>query len=119
MCPCTAGVNRPGIPALTYVANGDRRLPKERLEVSGGATSAVLDNFRRLQIFTGSRDVDSRSWIRQDKGHRAALAAFRGAIVNGVMPIPMSEILAASRATFAILEAISSGETVSLPDSRR
>jgi predicted dehydrogenase len=102
---------------ITYLANGDRKLPKERLEAFCGGTSAVLDNFRRLQVFRASKGLDSRDRFSQDKGHRAALDAFHQAIIDGAMPISIQEILAASRVPIAITKAMRSGETVHLDGS--
>jgi predicted dehydrogenase len=99
---------------ITYAANGDRKLPKERIEISCGGTSAVLDNFRRLQVFRSGKGVDKRDRFSQDKGHQAALEAFRDAIVGGVMPIPMQELMTASRVPLAIARAAQSGEVVHL-----
>lgn len=88
---------------LTYAANGDSALPKERLEVLGGGRAAVLDNFRRLDLYAGGRRRTVRSWLRQDKGHRGELAAFVAASREGSPPpIPLAELLAVTRATLAI-----------------
>ncbi len=89
--------------AVTYAASGDSALAKERLEVFGGGRAAVLDNFRSLELLRDGRRRRVRSWLRQDKGHRAQLAAFVEAVRSGgPAPIPWEEIAAVSRATFAV-----------------
>ena len=60
-----------GLGEITYVANGDRGLPKERLEVFGGGLSAVLDDFRRLDTYQDGKRKSVRS-RRQEKGHAEA-----------------------------------------------
>ena len=40
---------------ITYVANGDRSFAKERIEVFGGGSTAVLDDFRRLDLIRDGR----------------------------------------------------------------
>jgi predicted dehydrogenase len=98
---------------ITYVANGDRSYSKERLEVFGGGCVAVLDDFRVLELVRNGRTHTMRSRFRQDKGHRAGLQAFFDSIRNGgEPPIPFSEILTVTLATFAALESLRTGHNV-------
>jgi len=95
---------------ITYLANGDRTLGKERVEVHGGGCSAVLDDFRRLELVKGGRHSVKRSWLRQDKGHRGECEAFIRAVQKGgPPPIPFKEIVASTRATFAAVESLRQG----------
>jgi predicted dehydrogenase/threonine dehydrogenase-like Zn-dependent dehydrogenase len=88
---------------VTYVANGDPAVPKERFELFGGGAAAVLDNFRTLELIRGGRRRVERSRLRQDKGHADQLRAFVDAArTGGPPPIPWAEIAAVSRATFAL-----------------
>jgi predicted dehydrogenase len=92
---------------VAYLANGDRALPKERLEVSGGGRAAVLDDFRRLETYAAGARRVQRSWLRQDKGHAAMWRAFAAAIrAGGPPPIPYDQLLASSRAALAAVEAL-------------
>ncbi len=86
---------------LLYVASGDRALGKERVEVHGGGRSAVLEDFRKLELFANGRKSVTRSILRSDKGHRAGFAAFADAIrKGGASPIPFEEIVTTMRAAF-------------------
>ncbi len=97
---------------VSYLANGDRTLPKERLEVFCGGKSAVLDDFRVLQCFRdGNRSV-STARGGQNKGHLQAWQTFLDSIKHGKPPIPYDEIFSVSQATFAALEALRSHERV-------
>lgn len=87
---------------LLYVASGDRAVGKERIEVHSGGRSAVLEDFRRLELFSMGRRSVSRSILRSDKGHRAGVAAFADAVRRGgPSPIPFAEILITMRAAFS------------------
>jgi predicted dehydrogenase/threonine dehydrogenase-like Zn-dependent dehydrogenase len=98
---------------LTYLANGDKAFPKERVEVFSGGRVAVLDDFRSLELVRDGRRKLVRSLLRQDKGHRAAWEAFATAIVhNGPPPIPYRHIFGVTRANFASLESLQRGERV-------
>jgi len=60
-----------------YIANGDRSYSKERLEIfRWRAQVAVLDDFRCLELVRNGSKKVTRTWLRQDKGHRAEWEAF-------------------------------------------
>ncbi|TET81088.1 MAG: alcohol dehydrogenase, partial [Anaerolineales bacterium] len=100
---------------VAYLAGGDRGLPKERIEVFGGGRAAVMDDFRRLETFSGGRRNLRRAWLRQDKGHRAVWEAFAAAVAaGGPPPIPYDHLLAVTMASFAAVESLRSGEIVTL-----
>jgi predicted dehydrogenase len=96
-----------GVATLTYAGGGDPRLPKERVEAFGAGLSAVLDDFRRLELFQeGKRRVHKG---RQDKGHSAQAERFVRA-VRGDTEAPSAEsYLASSRATLALVESLHTG----------
>lgn len=98
---------------VSYLASGDRALPKERLEVFGGGRAAVLDDFRRLELASGGRRDVMRSLLRQDKGHRALWQAFAAAVAaGGPPPIPVGELLAVSQATLAARDSLRLGQAL-------
>ncbi|MFA9404624.1 MAG: bi-domain-containing oxidoreductase [Anaerolineales bacterium] len=98
---------------ITYVANGDRSLPKERLEVFGGGSVAILDDFRRLELISdGRKSVRKNRW-RQDKGHRSEWEAFMRAVrEGGPPPIPYQELFDVSLASILALDALRSGSEI-------
>jgi len=88
------------IAQVLYLANGDKGLPKERLEVHCAGRSAILDDFRELQLWSsGSRKLYKSIW-KQDKGHQAAWQAFLQAILKGgPPPIPYDQLYGSSLAS--------------------
>lgn len=95
---------------ITYVANGDKSLGKELAEMFGGGRSAVLEDYRSLQLVTNGRASVSRSRLRQRKGHVEECAAFIQALHDGgAPPISFEEIFAATSATFRISESLQTG----------
>jgi len=98
---------------ITYLANGDKSFPKERLEVFCGGKVALLDDFRRLELVHDGKRRVSQLRLGQDKGHQAAWTAFLQAIrQGGSAPIPYSHLYGVTRATFATLEALAAGQPV-------
>lgn len=100
---------------ISYLANGDRAFPKERLEVFAGGRVAVLHDYRWLEmIYAGKRRV-VRSLLKQDKGHKGEWQAFSDAIQEGgAPPIPYRDLIGVTSATFAVLEAMRTRERVDI-----
>ncbi|HEX7556056.1 MAG TPA: bi-domain-containing oxidoreductase [Leptolinea sp.] len=85
---------------VLYLSNGDKGLPKERLEVHSAGRSAILDDFRELQLWSGGSRKSYRSILKQNKGHQAAWQAFLQAIIDGVQPpIPYDQLYGSSLAS--------------------
>lgn len=98
---------------IAYAAGGDPAVSKERIETFGGGRTAILDDFRRLELASGGRRRVYRSRGRQDKGHRGLWAAFVGAIrTGGPPPIPYAELLAVTHAALAAEESRRTGQPV-------
>jgi predicted dehydrogenase len=100
---------------IVYAVHGSRGFGKERVEVFGGGRSAVLDDFRRLELVAqDSRQTAGQRW-RVDKGHTGQWAAFLHAIESGgEPPIPYSELFAVAEATLAAVDSLRSGAALDL-----
>ena len=97
--------------SIHYLANGDRAVSKERLEVFGGGAVAVLEDFRRLDLTRFGRTSTLRSRWQQNKGHRGEWEAFAECLRSGKSePIPFESIVATTLTTLSILKSRSSGQ---------
>ncbi len=65
---------------ISYLANGDKSASKERVEVFGGGSVAILEDFRRLELVRGGRRQITRARWAQDKGHKTEMRAFIDAL---------------------------------------
>ncbi len=84
---------------LTYAPAAAEGLPKERFEAHADGHTALLDDWRRLELRAGGRTQTVRSPV-QDKGHAAEVAAFVRALTAGEpMPLSPREALATTLAT--------------------
>ena len=100
---------------ISYLANGDRSFSKERLEIFGGGSTAVLEDFRRLELIRNGRQEKCLSRWRQDKGHRNEWAAFvRFLQEGGEPPIPFQQIVDSSLATLRVDESATTGTPLSV-----
>ncbi len=104
---------------VSYLANGDKAFPKERVEIFSAGRVAVLDDFRSIELVFNGRRKTLKSRLRQDKGHRAEWQAFSTAIQAGGPPsIPYDHIFGVMTATFASVQALRSGKTISIKAER-
>lgn len=103
------------IGTVTYLANGNKNYAKERIEVFSNGRIAVLNDFRSLELVTETSRKTTRSLLKQDKGHTDSWKAFLAAVkAGGPSPIPYNELLSTTRASFAAVEALRTGNRVDL-----
>jgi len=96
---------------IEYLAHASGELPKERFEVSGAGRTARCENFRTTRVF-GGRTL--KTW-NQDKGQATAVQeTLAGVMAGAPSPIPLLEIAAVSRATFAMLESMRTGSAIEI-----
>jgi predicted dehydrogenase/threonine dehydrogenase-like Zn-dependent dehydrogenase len=90
---------------VDYLANGDKSLPKERVEVFCGGRVATLDDFRALEMVRDGRRKTIKN--AQDKGWKEEWRVFARAIrEGGESPIPYEQLMGVTSATFAALESL-------------
>jgi predicted dehydrogenase len=93
------------IGVVDYLANGDKSVPKERIEVFWGGTIAMLDDFVSLQITKDGKTTEERGV--QDKGWTAEWKTFVKAIrEGGESPIPYEQLIGVTKSTFAAVESL-------------
>jgi polar amino acid transport system substrate-binding protein len=82
--------------AIDYFSVGDASLGKEYFEAFGGGKHVIVEDFR-------------------DKGQAEEVRRFVAAVKSGdPMPIPPEEIIASTRATFAVLRSMRTGQAASV-----
>lgn len=103
------------IGTVSYLANGDKAYPKERVEVFTAGMVGVLDDFRMLETVRDGHRYVEKSHLRQDKGHSAEWRAFSTAIIKGLpSPIPYDQQFGVTLASFAAVSALRCGGKVEL-----
>jgi predicted dehydrogenase/threonine dehydrogenase-like Zn-dependent dehydrogenase len=99
---------------INYFANGDRSVPKERIEVFGSGGVAVLDDWRRLSVTRAGKTKDWKP-KRQEKGFDQEVAAFLAAVRGeSGWPIPLESLVETTRATFAMEQSLREGRPIRL-----
>ncbi|MGH0034426.1 MAG: Gfo/Idh/MocA family oxidoreductase [Myxococcota bacterium] len=94
---------------VMYTAMGSSRLSKEYLEVMGEGKSAILDDFRTLDLYDGGRHKGHKA-SNQDKGFNTEMKLFVEAVrERSEMPIPFQESIASTRATLEVIDSLATG----------
>jgi polar amino acid transport system substrate-binding protein len=102
------------IGTIAYFANGDKGLPKERVEVFGNGAVGILDDFRTLTIHSAGKKKEKKLLV-QDKGQKEGVIQFIESIrIGSTTLIPFAEIHATTLATFRVLESIRFGQSFRL-----
>jgi predicted dehydrogenase len=101
------------IGVVDYLANGDKSFPKERVEVFCGGQIAVLDDYvSLLTIKDGkkkeTKGAQNKGWVEEWKFLAKAIRE------GGEPPIPYEQLFGVTKATFAAVESIRTGNKILL-----
>lgn len=100
---------------LLYLANSAETVAKEYLEVSCEGKTAVMDNFKSVELF-GDRKR-RRVKFNGEKGHEEEVGAVIAVIKNGTpFPISFESLYATTLTTIRICESLQNGERVTLSE---
>jgi predicted dehydrogenase len=100
------------IGTISYFSNGDKSLLKEWVEIYANGSTAVVNDFKTLSIFSHGKKKEKKL-LSQDKGQKTEVKKFIEAILNGTAEvISFEEIYSDSSITFKIIESIRSGQSV-------
>jgi len=92
---------------LTYLANGDKSMPKENIEVFGAGKIGVINDFRSGNIFSGNKITKLKS---SGKGHKEEVESFLNVVRDGnESPIGFRSICLTTITTFKILDSLYTG----------
>ena len=101
------------IGVVDYLANGDKSLPKERVEVFCEGVVAVLDDFVSLQVTRDGKMKEERG--AQDKGWMNEWKAFVKSIrEGGEPPILYEQLIGVTKSTFAAVESLRSNKRIEI-----
>lgn len=95
--------------SIAYLAEGDKALPKERIEIFGGGRSFVIDDFRSATAYENNREKTTKL-REQDKGQRDEVQGIMSVVLEGKpAPITLEDLATTTRATFRIRESLRTG----------
>ncbi|HUI66730.1 MAG TPA: bi-domain-containing oxidoreductase [Nitrospirota bacterium] len=102
------------IGTISYLSNGDKGLPKERVEIYAHGCTAVIDDFKTLAIYSRGKKKE-RGLLSQDKGQKSEVRTFLDSVIKGQKaPIPFEELYSTSLVTFKVMESLRTGMSIHL-----
>src|SRR5438046_9966750 len=95
--------------SIAYLAEGDKTMAKERIEIFGGGKSFVIDDFRSATAYHNGRAKKTKL-REQDKGQKNEVRAVCAVVMHGKpAPITLEDLATTTRATFRIKESLRTG----------
>lgn len=95
--------------SIAYLAEGDKSLAKERIEIFGGGRSFVIDDFRSATAYENGREKTTKL-REQDKGQREEVRTVMSVVLEGKpAPITLEDLATTTRATFRIRDSLRTG----------
>ena len=92
---------------LTYIANGDKALPKELIEIYSAGKTGVINDFRNGAFYSGNK---SKNLKLSGKGHQQEVQAFLKSLNEGTdSPISFRSIFLTTLTTFKIIDSLKTG----------
>jgi predicted dehydrogenase len=105
------------VATVIYTTGGDKAFSRERVEAFGGGAACVIDNFRTMTFSRAGRATTSGHILSAvDRGYKVEMRAMLDSLRRGEpFPVRFEEYVATTRATFAALESLRTGQPVDLP----
>ena len=97
---------------IAYYANGPKSLPKEYIEVFNAGTAGIINNFKTLTTY-GKRK-QRKKLLNINKGQKQMVNQYLQSILGGKPLISFDEIVAVTKASFAVLESLKVGIPVKI-----
>lgn len=92
---------------LTYIANGDKAMPKEHLEIFGGNVSFTVNDFKNGMLYRGNKETKITN---TGKGHKEEVEAFMNAVQKGQpAPIDFNSLYLTTLVTLKVLDSLTTG----------
>lgn len=101
------------VATVTYTSEGNKGQNKELIEVFCAGKSAVIDDFRQVQLYDQNGALQKANESQQNKGQAAMLEHWLDACYNGQHTIDFDSLFNSSLATILAVESLSLGTIMS------
>ncbi len=101
------------IATIIYSSIGDKGVPKEYIEIFSANRSAIIRDFRSVELWSGGKRVEKK-WSGQEKGQKQEIDAWINGLKKGESPISFNEIINVHQACFAAIESIRTSKTIKI-----
>ena len=104
------------ISSISYQAGGDKAGPVERIEVFGGGRTAIVEEWDRVELWSGNRRTTARGG--RDKGHAREIEAFLEACRGGgAWPISWRDLYGTSWASLMAVRSLRESRAIAASET--
>ena len=103
------GFDNGSVANITYVANGSKAMKKEYVEVFGGGKSAIIHDFKEVELFSGDTRYTKQKLATQDKGQKSMLSQWVAGLKSGTPCVSYELLMRNSIAVILAIESLSIG----------
>ncbi|MEO0263117.1 MAG: oxidoreductase, partial [candidate division WOR-3 bacterium] len=91
---------------ILYIASGDKRYPREMVEIFGGGAVGIIDNFRKAEFIYKGKRKKIKNWLGVDRGHKREMEILIEAVKENKDPVDFEEYVYTTLTTFAIEDSL-------------
>lgn len=103
---------------ISYYSNGNKNVPKERIEVFSDGVTYLIDDFLKMETFS-EKGVKKNKLKAQDKGHSKSFEKSIESLKNGnEFPISFDEIYHSSLLTIESIRSIKEKRTIWIENNK-
>jgi polar amino acid transport system substrate-binding protein len=94
---------------ISYLANGDKSVAKERVEVTGANIYAILDDFNAVTITKNGKNTVKKA---RDKGQKNCASMFLNSLLKGERMFELDQLIEVTQVSFDVLKSLNSKEII-------
>lgn len=90
---------------IAYLADGDKKYPKEKISITGDGANIEFDNFNSVTVFENGKTA-KKSFLMSDKGQKKEMACLVEAVKTRTNPVPFKSLMLSCYTTILAIESI-------------
>lgn len=98
---------------IAYLADGDKKYPKEKILITGDSTNLEFENFSNIMNYQNGK-VAKKRFLINNKGQQEEMNELINAVKSGNAPVPFSSLALSCYTTILAVESIRTKESYSI-----
>ncbi|MEO7293687.1 MAG: bi-domain-containing oxidoreductase [Ginsengibacter sp.] len=90
---------------IAYLADGEKKYPKEKIYLTGNGTNIEFDNFKSVTVFKNGKTF-KKSFFTIDKGQKEEMTTLTNSVKSGSNPIAFTTLLLSCYTTILAIKSI-------------
>lgn len=99
---------------ILYTSEGSKKMGKELIEIFGGGNSAMISDFKEVNLFKKNKIILKKNFKTEKKGQKEMFYGWFNSIRNGEKFMDYSSIRNTTIATISCLESLSIGQSINI-----